>query len=210
MANLCEKISANVQDVAHGIGLDKRIGSEFLHAGPGYGGSCFPKDTLALLKTSHDYEAPQRIIEAVVAVNDHRKRAMGRKIIAAMEGDTRGRTVALLGLAFKQDTDDMRDSPAIAVVQALVDTGAKVRAFDPAAMEQARSLLPDIDYVDDAYRAIEGADALVIATPWDAFRALDLKRVARLLAAPVVVDLRNILDPAEVRAAGLVYTGIGR
>lgn len=210
MANLCEKIGANVQDVAHGIGLDKRIGSEFLHAGPGYGGSCFPKDTLALLKTSHDYEAPQRIIEAVVAVNDHRKRAMGRKIIAAMEGDTRGRTVALLGLAFKQDTDDMRDSPAIAVVQALVDTGAKVRAFDPAAMEQARSLLPDIDYVDDAYRAIEGADALVIATPWDAFRALDLKRVARLLAAPVVVDLRNILDPAEVRAAGLVYTGIGR
>ena len=210
MANLCEKISANVQDVAHGIGLDKRIGSEFLHAGPGYGGSCFPKDTLALLKTSHDYEAPQRIIEAVVAVNDHRKRAMGRKIIAAMEGDTRGRTVALLGLAFKQDTDDMRDSPAIAVVQALVDTGAKVRAFDPAAMEQARSLLPDIDYVDDAYRAIEGADALVSATPGDAFRALDLKRVARLLAAPVVVDLRNILDPAEVRAAGLVYTGIGR
>jgi UDPglucose 6-dehydrogenase len=210
IADLCEKVGGNVQEVAHGIGLDNRIGSKFLHAGPGYGGSCFPKDTLALLKTSNDYGAPQRIVEAVVAVNDHRKRAMGRKIITAMGGNIRGRTVAVLGLAFKQDTDDMRDSPAIAVVQALNDAGAHIRAFDPAAMDQAKSMLPDITYVDDAYQAIDGADALVIATPWDAFRALDLKRIATLLAAPVVVDLRNIFNPAEVRSAGLTYTGIGR
>jgi UDPglucose 6-dehydrogenase len=210
IADLCEKVGGNVQEVAHGIGLDNRIGSKFLHAGPGYGGSCFPKDTLALLKTSDDYGAPQRIVEAVVAVNDHRKRAMGRKIITAMGGNIRGRTVAVLGLAFKQDTDDMRDSPAIAVVQALNDAGAHIRAFDPAAMDQAKPMLPDITYVGDAYQAIDGADALVIATPWDAFRALDLKRIATLLAAPVVVDLRNIFNPAEVRSAGLTYTGIGR
>lgn len=210
IADLCEKVGANVQGVSQGIGLDNRIGSKFLHAGPGYGGSCFPKDTLALLKTSHDYEAPQRIVETVVAVNDHRKRAMGRKIVAAMGGNIRGRTVAVLGLAFKQDTDDMRDSPAIAVVQALTDAGANVRAFDPAAMDQAKPMLPDIAYVNDAYQAIDGADALVVVTPWDAFRALDLKRIAALLAVPVVVDLRNIFDPVEVRAAGLAYTGIGR
>jgi UDPglucose 6-dehydrogenase len=210
IADLCEKVGANVQEVARGIGLDNRIGSKFLHAGPGYGGSCFPKDTLALLKTSQDYEAPQRIVEAVVAVNDNRKRAMGRKVIAAMGGEVRGSTVAVLGLAFKQNTDDMRDSPAIAVIQALTDAGAQVRAYDPEATEQARLLLPDIDYAPGAYEAIEGADALVVVTPWDAFRALDLKRVARLLARPVVVDLRNIFDPAEVRAAGLTYTGVGR
>ena len=210
IADLCEKVGANVQEVARGIGLDNRIGPKFLHAGPGYGGSCFPKDTLALLKTSQDHEAPQRIVEAVVAVNDQRKRAMGRKVLHAMGDDVRGRTVAVLGLAFKQNTDDMRDSPAIAVVQALTDAGAKVRAFDPEAMEQAKPLLPDIDYAAGPYEAIDGADALVVVTPWDAFRALDLKRVARLLAQPVVVDLRNIFDPAQVRAEGLDYTGIGR
>lgn len=210
IADLCERVGANVQEVARGIGLDNRIGSKFLHAGPGYGGSCFPKDTLALLKTSQDYEAPQRIVEAVVAVNDTRKRAMGRKVIHAMGGEVRSRTVAVLGLAFKQNTDDMRDSPAIAVVQALTDAGAKVRAYDPEAMEQAKPLLPDIDYATGAYEAIEGADALVVVTPWDAFRALDLQRVKSLLVQPVVVDLRNIFDPAEVRAAGLTYTGIGR
>ena len=210
IADLCEKVGANVQEVARGIGLDNRIGSKFLHAGPGYGGSCFPKDTLALLKTSQDYEAPQRIVEAVVAVNDTRKRAMGRKVIHAMGGEVRGRTVAVLGLAFKQNTDDMRDSPAIAVVQALTDAGARVRAYDPEAMEQARPLLPGIDYATGTYEAIEGADALVVVTPWDAFRALDLRRVKDLLAQPVVVDLRNIFDPDAMRAAGLTYTGIGR
>jgi UDPglucose 6-dehydrogenase len=160
IADLCERVGANVQEVARGIGLDNRIGSKFLHAGPGYGGSCFPKDTLALLKTSQDYEAPQRIVEAVVAVNDQRKRAMGRKVIAAMGGSIRGKTVAVLGLAFKQNTDDMRDSPAIAVVQALTDAGAVVRAFDPEATEQARPLLPDIEYATGPYEAIEGADAV--------------------------------------------------
>jgi len=210
IADLCERVGANVQEVARGIGLDNRIGSKFLHAGPGYGGSCFPKDTLALLKTSQDYEAPQRIVEAVVAVNDQRKRAMGRKVIAAMGGSIRGKTVAVLGLAFKQNTDDMRDSPAIAVVQALTDAGASVRAFDPEATEQARPLLPDIEYATGPYEAIEGADAVVVVTPWDAFRALDLKRIKSLLAAPVVVDLRNIFDPEQVRSAGLEYTGVGR
>lgn len=210
IADLCEKVGANVQEVARGIGLDNRIGSKFLHAGPGYGGSCFPKDTLALLKTSQDHDAPQCIVEAVVAVNDRRKRAMGRKVIAAMGGDVRGRTVGVLGLAFKQDTDDMRDSPAIAVVQALVDAGATVRAFDPEAMEQARPLLPEIDYATGPYEAIDGADALVVVTPWDAFRALDLNRIRALLSQPVVVDLRNIFDPEQVRAAGLNYTSVGR
>ena len=210
IADLCERVGANVQEVVRGIGLDNRIGSKFLHAGPGYGGSCFPKDTLALLKTSQDYEAPQRIVEAVVAVNDQRKRAMGRKVIAAMGGSIRGKTVAVLGLAFKQNTDDMRDSPAIAVVQALTDAGASVRAFDPEATEQARPLLPDIEYATGPYEAIEGADAVVVVTPWDAFRALDLKRIKSLLAAPVVVDLRNIFDPEQVRSAGLEYTGVGR
>lgn len=210
MADLCEKVGANVQEVARGIGLDNRIGAKFLHAGPGYGGSCFPKDTLALLKTSQDFEAPQRIVEAVVAVNDQRKRAMGRKVIAAMGGDIRGKTVSVLGLAFKQNTDDMRDSPAIAVVQTLTDAGATVRAYDPEASEQAKLLLPDIYYAAGPYEAIEGADALVVVTPWDVFRALDLNRIHSLLAEPIVVDLRNIFDPEQARAAGLTYTGIGR
>ncbi len=210
IADLCEKVGANVQDVARGIGLDGRIGDKFLHAGPGYGGSCFPKDTLALLKTAQDYEAPQRIVEAVVAVNDNRKRAMGRKVIAAMGGDVRGKTVAILGLTFKPNTDDMRDSPAIAVIQALQDAGASVRAFDPEGHEQAKKVLENVAYCDGAYQTMEGADALVILTEWNAFRALDLRRVKSLLNAPVLVDLRNIYNRDQVEAAGFDYTAVGR
>ncbi|HEX8382185.1 MAG TPA: UDP-glucose/GDP-mannose dehydrogenase family protein [Sphingomonas sp.] len=210
IADLCEKVGADVQDVSRGIGLDNRIGKKFLHAGPGYGGSCFPKDTLALLKTSQDYDAPQRIVEAVVAVNDNRKRAMGRKIIAAMGGEVRGKTVAVLGLTFKPNTDDMRDSPAISVIQTLQDAGATVKAYDPEGHEQARPMLPDIQYCEGPYQAIEGADALAIVTEWDAFRALDFARVKSLLKSPVLVDLRNIYNREEVEAAGFSYTGIGR
>lgn len=210
IADLCEKVGADVQDVARGIGLDNRIGSKFLHAGPGYGGSCFPKDTLALLKTSQDYDAPQRIVEAVVAVNDNRKRAMGRKVIAAMGGDVRGKTVAVLGLTFKPNTDDMRDSPAIAVVQTLQDAGATVRAYDPEGMEQAKLVLDTITYCTNSYEAMEGADALVIVTEWDAFRALDLDRVKSLLKQPVLVDLRNVYPREMMEKAGFRYTAIGR
>ena len=210
IADLCEKVGANVQEVARGIGLDGRIGSKFLHAGPGYGGSCFPKDTLALLKTSQDHDAPQRIIEAVVAVNDNRKRKMGRKIVAAMGGDVRGKTVAVLGLTFKPNTDDMRDSPAIAVIQALQDAGARVKAFDPEGVEQAKLVLDNVEYCAGPYEAIEGADALAILTEWDAFRALDLNRVKSLLKAPIVVDLRNVYQPNVMHAAGFTYTSIGR
>jgi UDPglucose 6-dehydrogenase len=210
MADLCERVGADVQDIARGIGLDGRIGPKFLHAGPGYGGSCFPKDTIALLKTSQDFDAPQRIIEAVVAVNDARKRAMGRKVIQAAGGDVRGKTIAILGLTFKPNTDDMRDSPAIAVIRALQDAGATIRAHDPAGIEQARTMLENVEYFESAYDAMDGADALVIVTEWDAFRALDLGRVKSLLRQPVLVDLRNIYDPEQVEAAGLQYTGIGR
>lgn len=210
IADLCEKVGADVQDVARGIGLDNRIGAKFLHAGPGYGGSCFPKDTLALLKTSQDFDAPQRIVEAVVAVNDNRKRAMGRKVIAAMGGDVRGKTIALLGLTFKPNTDDMRDSPAIAVVRTLQDAGAKVRAFDPEGMEQAKLVLENVTYCDGPYDAMEGADGLAIVTEWDAFRALDLGRVKSLLSQPVLVDLRNIYPRVDVENAGLSYHGVGR
>jgi len=210
IADLCEKVGADVQDVAGGIGLDNRIGSKFLHAGPGYGGSCFPKDTLALLKTAQDYEAPQRIVEAVVAVNDNRKRAMGRKVIAAMGGDVRGKTVAILGLTFKPNTDDMRDSPAIAVIQTLQDAGASIRAYDPEGMEQARKVLDNVTYCSGSYEAMEGADALVIVTEWDAFRALDLDRVKSLLSQPVLVDLRNIYPRDSMEKIGFSYTAVGR
>ncbi len=210
IADLCEQVGADVQDVARGIGLDNRIGPKFLHAGPGYGGSCFPKDTLALLKTAEDFETPQRIVEAVVKVNDARKRAMGRKVIHAMGDDVRGKTVALLGLTFKPNTDDMRDSPAIAVIQTLQDAGAIIRACDPEGIEQARLVLHDVDYVSDPYAAMDGADALVIVTEWDAFRALDLDRVKSLLKEPILVDLRNIYPSAEATRAGLRYTGVGR
>ncbi len=212
MADLCEKVGADVQDVSRGIGMDRRIGAKFLHAGPGYGGSCFPKDTLALLKTAEDYESPVRIVEAVVKVNDSRKRAMGRKVIDALGGPeaARGKTVGMLGLTFKPNTDDMRDSPAIGVAQALQDAGVKVVAYDPEGMEQARPLLPDVQMVDDPYAAITGADAVALVTEWNEFRALDLKRVKELANAPILVDLRNVYDPAEVRAAGFEYVSIGR
>jgi UDPglucose 6-dehydrogenase len=210
IADLCEKVGADVQDVARGIGLDGRIGGKFLHAGPGYGGSCFPKDTLALLKTAEDFEAPQRIVEAVVAVNDNRKRAMGRKVIAAMGGDVRGKSVAVLGLTFKPNTDDMRDSPAIAVITTLQDAGATVRAYDPEGMEQAKKVLSDVAYCADPYETMDGADALVILTEWDAFRALDLPRVKTLLNAPVLVDLRNVYPRAYIEAQGFTYTAVGR
>ena len=210
IADLCEKVGADVQDVARGIGLDKRIGAKFLHAGPGYGGSCFPKDTLALLKTSQDYDAPQRIVEAVVAANDNRKRAMGRKVIAAMNGDLRGKTVAILGLTFKPNTDDMRDSPAIAVIQTLQDAGAKIRAYDPEGEEQARLVLENVTYCSNAYEAMEGSDALAIVTEWDAFRALDLERVKSLLSQPIMVDLRNVYPREMVEAAGFTYHAVGR
>ena len=212
MADLCEAVGADVQQVARGIGLDNRIGSKFLHAGPGYGGSCFPKDTLALLKTAEDYDSPTRIIEAVVKVNESRKRAMGRKVLDALGGAdaARGKKVALLGLTFKPNTDDMRDSPAIAVAQTLTDAGVEVAAYDPEGMELAKPLMQDVTMVDDPYTAIEGADAVAIVTEWDAFRALDFARVKKLANAPVLVDLRNIYRPDDVRALGFDYSSIGR
>jgi UDPglucose 6-dehydrogenase len=212
MADLCEKVGANVQDVSRGIGMDNRIGAKFLHAGPGYGGSCFPKDTLALLKTAEDYDSPTRIVEAVVKVNDSRKRAMGRKVVDALGGAeaARGKKAALLGLTFKPNTDDMRDSPAIAVAQTLMDAGVAVAAYDPEGMDQARPLLPGVTMCESAYEAIEGADVVVIVTEWDAFRALDLKRVKELANAPVMVDLRNVYKPEDMRAAGFEYVSVGR
>ncbi len=212
IADLCEKVGGNVQDVARGIGLDNRIGSKFLHAGPGYGGSCFPKDTLALLKTAEDYDSPTRIVEAVVKTNESRKRAMGRKVIEALGGaDTaRGKKVAMLGVTFKPNTDDMRDSPAIAIAQTLADAGVDVVAYDPEGMELAAPLMPQVTMVDSPYAAIEGADAIALVTEWDAFRALDLTRVKELANAPVMVDLRNVYEPSEMRAQGFQYTSIGR
>lgn len=212
MADLCEKVGGNVQDVARGIGMDGRIGPKFLNAGPGYGGSCFPKDTLALLKTAEDYESPVRIVEAVVNVNDSRKRAMGRKVIDALGGTkaARSKKVALLGLTFKPNTDDMRDSPSIAIAQTLADAGTEITAYDPEGMEQAKPLMPEVEMCGSAYEAVEGADAIVIVTEWDAFRALDTERVKSLVKAPVLVDLRNIYSPDDMRAAGFVYESIGR
>ncbi|QJU57103.1 UDP-glucose/GDP-mannose dehydrogenase family protein [Sphingomonas sp. AP4-R1] len=210
IADLCEVAGADVQEVARGIGLDNRIGRKFLHAGPGYGGSCFPKDTLALLKTAQDYESPLRIVEAVVTANDQRKRAMGRKVIKAAGGDVKGKTIGILGLTFKPNTDDMRDSPAIAIIQTLQDAGAVVRAYDPEGREQAEKVLNNVDYVDGPYEAAEGAAALVIVTEWDAFRALDLGRIKSLLTDPLLVDLRNVYPPVEAEKAGLRYVGIGK
>ncbi|WP_066801130.1 UDP-glucose dehydrogenase family protein [Sphingomonas soli] len=210
IADLCEQVGADVQQVSKGIGMDNRIGSKFLHAGPGYGGSCFPKDTLALMKTAADNETPLRIVEATVQVNDARKRAMGRKVIKAMGGDVRGKTVGILGLTFKPNTDDMRDAPSISVIAALQDAGARVKAYDPEGVEQARPLLTDVEYAESPYAAAEGADALVIVTEWDAFRALDLARIKSLLATPLLVDLRNIYPPAEAEKAGLKLVGVGK
>ncbi|CAO4168553.1 UDP-glucose dehydrogenase family protein [Methylorubrum extorquens] len=209
IADLCEQVGANVQEVARGIGLDNRIGGKFLHAGPGYGGSCFPKDTLALVKTAQDYGTPVRIVETVVAVNDQRKRAMARKVIAACGGSVRGKRVALLGLTFKPNTDDMRDAPSLSIIAGLQDAGAQIVAYDPEGMEQARPLLQGVAYAEDAYACAEGADALVIVTEWNAFRALDLARLKGLMRAPVLVDLRNIYAPAETEPHGFAYSGIG-
>ena len=210
IADLCEAVGADVQDVARGIGLDNRIGSKFLHAGPGYGGSCFPKDTIALLKTAEDHQAPLRIVESVVKVNDLRKRAMGRKVIQALGGEARGKTVALLGLTFKPNTDDMRDAPSLSIVQALQDAGATVRGYDPEGIEQARAMMASVDYYDDPYQAAEGADAVVLVTEWDVLRALDLRRLARSMAQPILVDLRNVYPVEDVENAGLHWHGIGR
>ncbi len=210
IADLCEQVGANVQEVARGIGLDNRIGGKFLHAGPGFGGSCFPKDTTALVKTAQDNGVPLRIVETVVAVNDQRKRAMARKVIAACDGSVRGKTIAILGLTFKPNTDDMREAPALAIIQALQDAGATVRATDPEGIEQARPLLGPVTYCTNAYETAEGADALVLVTEWDAYRALDLPRLKAVMAAPVLVDLRNVYPAEEARRHGFRYTGVGR
>ena len=212
IADLCERVDADVQDISRGIGMDSRIGPKFLNAGPGYGGSCFPKDTLALLKTAEDFDSPLRIIEAVVKVNDSRKRAMGRKVIDAIGGPdlARGKKVALLGLTFKPDTDDMRDAPSIAISQALADAGVVISAYDPEGMEMASTMMPDVTMTGSAYEAADGADAVVIVTEWDAFRALDLARLKTISKAPVLVDLRNVYDPQTVRAAGFNYVSVGR
>jgi UDPglucose 6-dehydrogenase len=210
VAELCEQVGANVQEVARGIGLDNRIGPKFLHAGPGYGGSCFPKDTLALIKTAQDHGAPLRIVETVAAVNDQRKRAMARKVIQACGGTVRGKTIAVLGLTFKPNTDDMREAPSLALIAALQDAGAKVRAYDPEGMDQARSLLDGIAYAPDPYACAEGADALAIVTEWNAFRALDLDRIRHCLRRPVLVDLRNIYRPEDMKRRGFTYLSIGR
>ena len=208
MANLCEKVGADVGDVARGMGFDRRIGNKFLHAGPGYGGSCFPKDTLALLRTAEEFDAPTRIVEAVVAVNDARKREMGKKIERAF-GGVAGKTIAVLGLTFKPNTDDMRDAPSLIILPYLQDKGAKVRAYDPEGAKEAKKLL-DIELCTASYDAIDGADGIVILTEWNEFRALDLPRVKTLLKRPLIVDLRNIYSPVAMTEAGLEYVSVGR
>ncbi|WP_267414615.1 MULTISPECIES: UDP-glucose/GDP-mannose dehydrogenase family protein [unclassified Sphingomonas] len=210
IADLCEAVGADVQDVSRGIGLDNRIGKKFLHAGPGYGGSCFPKDTLALLKTAEDHDSPVHIVEAVVKVNDSRKRAMGRKVLHALGTEPRGKTVALLGLTFKPNTDDMRDAPSIAIAQALADAGVTVRSYDPEGMTAAKMVMPNLTYCKDAYEAANGAHAVVVVTEWDAFRALDLAKLKELMVVPVLVDLRNVYCRGDVEAAGFGYTAVGR
>ncbi len=210
IASLCEKVGADVQEVARGIGLDNRIGSKFLHAGPGYGGSCFPKDTLALIKTAQDYDSPVRIVETVAEINTQRKRAMARKIVTACGGSVKGKTIALLGLAFKPNTDDMRDAPSLDIVLALQDAGAKIRAYDPEAMNQAKLFLDNVHFAESAYDCAQGAAALVIVTEWDAFRALDFDRMKGALAKPTIIDLRNIYRPEDMARRGFDYVGVGR
>jgi UDPglucose 6-dehydrogenase len=210
IADLCEKTGANVQNVARGIGMDNRIGGKFLHAGPGYGGSCFPKDTTALLKTAEDHESPMQIVKATVDVNNQRKRMMGRRVITAAGGSVADKKIALLGLTFKPNTDDMRDSPSIDIVRVLQDNGARVSAFDPEGRHQAEKMLENVEFAEDAYDAMEDADVLVLVTEWNEFRALDLERVKRLLKSPTIVDLRNIYRPDQMEAAGFAYTSIGR
>ena len=210
IADLCEKVGADVQEIARGIGLDNRIGGKFLHAGPGFGGSCFPKDTVALIKTGQDFAAPQRIVETVAAVNDARKRAMARKVAAALGGNLRGKLVAVLGLTFKPNTDDLREAPSIPLITALQDMGAKVRAYDPAGMANAGAEFPGVAFADGPYACAEGADALVIVTEWEQFRALDLDRLKTVMKQPVLIDLRNVYRPAEMEQLGFVYDSVGR
>jgi UDPglucose 6-dehydrogenase len=210
IADLAERAGADIQDVARGIGLDNRIGGKFLHAGPGFGGSCFPKDIRALVKTGQDHDAPLRIVEAVLSVNDIRKRAMARKVAAALGGNLRGRTIGVLGLTFKPNTDDMREAPSIPLITALQDLGAIVRAYDPVGMDQAKRELPDVTYCDSTYSCAANADALVIVTEWEQFRALDLARLKKEMAQPVIVDLRNIYRPDEMTEHGFTYESIGR
>lgn len=210
IADLCERVGADIQQVARGIGLDNRIGAKFLHAGPGFGGSCLPKDTAALIKTAREAGAPLSIVETVVAVNDARKRAMADRVAAAMGGDLRGRTVAVLGLSFKPNTDDMREAPSIPLITALKDRGASVRAYDPAGMARAGQFLPDIVYCPDAYDCARNADAVVIVTEWEEFRALDLVKLKKLLRRPLIVDLRNIYPPEQMANLGFTYVSIGR
>lgn len=210
IADLCEKVGADVHDVARGIGLDGRIGRKFLHAGPGYGGSCFPKDTWALVRTAQDAGSPVRIVETVVDINEKRKSRMAQKIVAACGGSVAGKTIAILGLTFKPNTDDMRDAPSLEIIPGLRKAGARVRAFDPEGMAEAKALLDGIEWCDDAYRTMSGADAVAILTEWNEFRALDLDRVKSLLKTPVMVDLRNIYNPEEMAAAGFTYVCVGR
>ncbi|OYW85833.1 MAG: UDP-glucose 6-dehydrogenase [Hyphomonas sp. 34-62-18] len=210
MADLCEKVGANVQEVSRGIGLDGRIGAKFLNAGPGYGGSCFPKDTLALTKTANDYGSPVRIVDTVIDVNAARKKAMADKVIAAMGGDVKGKTIGVLGLAFKQNTDDMRDAPSLDILPALQAAGARIVAYDPEAMKEASHLLKNIEFADSAYKAVDGADAMVIITEWDQFRALDMGRIKAAMKGNAVVDLRNIYSPEDMAKRGFAYTSIGR
>jgi UDPglucose 6-dehydrogenase len=210
MADLCEKVGGDIQEVARGIGLDNRIGPKFLHAGPGFGGSCFPKDVRALIKTAHDHDVSLRILEAVAVVNDNRKRAMARRVSAMFSGRLRGKTVGVLGLSFKPNTDDLREAPSIALITALFDMGAGVRAFDPAGMSQARTLIPQVVCCESAYDCAEGVDALVIVTEWEQFRVLDLERLRDLMATPVIIDLRNIYRPDELHRYGFAYASVGR
>jgi UDPglucose 6-dehydrogenase len=210
IADLCEAVGADVQDIARGIGLDGRIGGKFLHAGPGFGGSCFPKDCQALVRTAEIAKAPLAIVDTVLRVNDARKRRMAQRIIEACGGDVAGKTLAVLGLTFKPNTDDMRDSPSLSILPALLEAGAMVRAFDPEGMDEAKKQMPELGYCGDAYETMQGADALVLLTEWNEFRALDLKRVKALLRVPVVIDLRNIYKPEEMSAAGIAYFSIGR
>jgi UDPglucose 6-dehydrogenase len=210
IADLCEKVGANVQEVAKGIGLDKRIGGKFLHAGPGYGGSCFPKDTLAIIQTAQEMGTPLKIVETVAQANADRKKAMANRVIEACDGDIKGKKIAVLGLAFKPNTDDMRDSPALDIVPALRAAGAEVCGYDPESMEEAKKILTDMTYCQDAYEAMQDADAVVIVTEWNQFRSLDKERMKQLLKSPIIVDLRNIYPPKEMLSAGFKYTSIGR
>lgn len=210
MADLCEKAGANVQEVARGIGLDNRIGTKFLHAGPGYGGSCFPKDTMALIRTAEALGSPLTIVDAVARANTNRKRVMADRVISACQGSVQGKTIGVLGLAFKPKTDDMREAPSIDLIECLLTQGAKVKAFDPEAVEQARKVMSEVVFCDSAYACLDGSDAAVLMTEWEEFRALDLDRMLRTMKSPVMVDLRNVYRPEVMRKKGFSYTSVGR